>query len=181
MQRLAGIIFSLISGLILVELSALRVTAPLDRRGYLCQTAGLVSSSLLVDPAAAQPRLSYDYFSAPTTRKESGQVAFPAITPPFFHRATHHYELGQEAWAFEHLLAFANVTATIRSNVIKLRSTGGLWVHSPVYPTNELVSLLQDLNAPVEHIVLPCNAFEHKAPIEANTQSLNSPPAEFSR
>jgi hypothetical protein len=74
------------------------------------------------------------------------------------------WQLGRNAWALEQLLTFANVTATIRTNVIRLKS-GGLWVHSPLYPTGEFCALLDELG-PVEHIVLPCNAFEHKAPLQ---------------
>jgi hypothetical protein len=74
--------------------------------------------------------------------------------------------LGRNAWAFEQLLAFANVTATIRCNVIQLENGGGLWVHSPQYPTGEFMELLADLDQPVKHIVLPCNALEHKAPMQ---------------
>lgn len=67
-------------------------------------------------------------------------------------------------------MTFANVTATIRCTVIQLESTGGLWVHSPQWPTGEFCALLDDLGAPVEHVILPCNAFEHKAPMKAFTE-----------
>jgi hypothetical protein len=46
--------------------------------------------------------------------------------------------------------------------VVRLRSTGGLWVHAPVAPTDECVRLIRELGAPVEHIVLPTFAYEHK-------------------
>jgi hypothetical protein len=46
--------------------------------------------------------------------------------------------------------------------VIRLASTGGLWVHAPVAPTAECVRLLRELGAPIEHIVLPTFAYEHK-------------------
>lgn len=39
----------------------------------------------------------------------------------------------------------------------------GLWVHAPVAPTPECVRLVKELDAPVEHIVLPTYAYEHKA------------------
>lgn len=58
--------------------------------------------------------------------------------------------------------------------MIKLKETGGLWVHSPQWPTGEFCSLLNDLGAPVEHVVLPCNAFEHKAPMQAFLQKYPS-------
>jgi hypothetical protein len=45
--------------------------------------------------------------------------------------------------------------------VIKLKS-GGLWVHAPIAPTKECVQLIKELGAPVEYIVLPTFAYEHK-------------------
>ncbi|KAH7660715.1 hypothetical protein IHE45_15G011200 [Dioscorea alata] len=45
--------------------------------------------------------------------------------------------------------------------VIKLKS-GGLWVHAPIAPTKECIQLVKELNAPVEYIVLPTFAYEHK-------------------
>jgi hypothetical protein len=59
------------------------------------------------------------------------------------------------------VLAFANVTATIRTNVVKC-SDGGLWVSGPLFPTDEYCALLDKLGA-VKHVVLPCNALDHKA------------------
>jgi len=79
-----------------------------------------------------------------------------------FARATYRYDLGRGAYAFEQLLRFQNVSATIRMTVQRL-SSGGLWVNAPVAPTGECLSLLADLNAPVEHLVLPVTALEHKA------------------
>mmetsp|Transcript_4145 Transcript_4145/g.11410 ORF Transcript_4145/g.11410 Transcript_4145/m.11410 type:complete len:316 (-) Transcript_4145:250-1197(-) len=43
---------------------------------------------------------------------------------------------------------------------------GGLWVNGPQYPTGEYAGLLDELG-PVRHVVLPCNALEHKAPMKA--------------
>lgn len=103
-----------------------------------------------------------------TTNPTAGQFCFPALTPPFNKRATYRYTLGKNTWAYEQLLTFSNVTDTIRSNVIKLES-GGLWINSPQFPTGELCALLDGLNAPVEHIVLPSNAFEHKVPMKPFT------------
>jgi len=120
-----------------------------DWLGSTLATTATITTTLLPKPANANDR-SY----------------FPALTPPFWNRATIQYDLGRNAWALEQLLAFANVTATIRCNVIRLK-TGGLWVHSPQWPTGEFCSMLDDIGGPVEHVVLPCNAFEHKAPIKA--------------
>jgi len=98
-----------------------------------------------------------------------GRSFFPTLTPPFSNRATYRYDVGRGAHAFEQLLTFANVSATIRTNVVELsgREGGGLWVHSPQWPTGEFCRLLDDLHKPVRHVVLPCNALEHKAPMRA--------------
>lgn len=45
--------------------------------------------------------------------------------------------------------------------VIKLKS-GGLWVHTPIAPTKECLKLLKELDAPVEYIIFPTFAYEHK-------------------
>jgi hypothetical protein len=47
------------------------------------------------------------------------------------------------------------------TTVVKLKSTGGLVVFSPQAPTEEFFALLDELG-PVEHIVLPTYALEHK-------------------
>ena len=118
-------------------------------------------------PRRIDPHLAGEYFSPGAIAPRAGRFFFPALTPPFRNRATYRYTLGRQAWAFEQLLTFVNVTATIRCNVIQLKSTGGFWIHSPQWPTGEFCELLDGLGAPVEHIVLPCNALEHKAPMKA--------------
>jgi hypothetical protein len=144
-----------------------------SRRDWIGAT-GFGLSTLLSNPrssSAILPKLAEEYYKLPgATDPTAGRFYFPALTPPFANRATVRYTLGRDAWALEQLLTFANVTATIRCNVIKLQETGGLWVHSPQWPTGEFCSLLDDLGAPVEHVVLPCNAFEHKAPMQAFLQ-----------
>jgi Domain of unknown function (DUF4336) len=119
------------------------------------------------------PYLTKEYYdvNAMETAPEAGRFYFPTILPPLANRATYRYTLGRNAWAFEQLLTFQNVTATIRCNVIQLQDDGGgLWVHSPLYPTGEFCKLLDDLGHPVQHVVLPCNALEHKAPVQAFLQ-----------
>jgi len=115
--------------------------------------------------AGATPALDGYDPSAAVTRPKAGRFFFPPLTPPLFKRATYRYELGRGAWAFEQLLTFANVSATIRTVVVRMED-GGLWVNSPQWPTGELVSLLDELG-PVKHVVLPCNALEHAAPVKA--------------
>ncbi|KAL0343833.1 UNVERIFIED_CONTAM: hypothetical protein Sangu_1270700 [Sesamum angustifolium] len=66
-------------------------------------------------------------------------------------------------WLFEQeqALGFSSVSTNIRMTVIKLKS-GGLWVHAPIAPTKECIQLLKELGAPVEYIILPTFAYEHK-------------------
>jgi len=110
------------------------------------------------------------------TRPEAGRSYFPTLTPPFWNRATVRYDLGRRMWALEQLLAFGNVTATIRTTVVQMAQSNSnsngngnddlLWVHSPQWPTGEFCALLDELPGRVAHIVLPCNALEHKAPMK---------------
>ena len=67
-------------------------------------------------------------------------------------------------WAFEQLLGVFYVHVPIRMSVVAMES-GGLFVYAPVAPTAECLELLQpliDAHGPVEHIVLPSVAPEHK-------------------
>lgn len=92
-------------------------------------------------------------------------TGFPFPLGPTFTRQTCRYEVvpGQ-VWIFEQTQALElfNVYTPVRMTVIKLNS-GGLWVHAPVAPTDECVRLIRELDAPVEYIVLPTFAYEHKA------------------
>jgi hypothetical protein len=135
-------------------------------------TGSTLASFPSISSASNDPRLSDEFFNQNSIAIDpaAGQFYFPTLTPPFNGRATYRYSLGRNAWSLEQLLTFANVTATIRCNVIRLESTGGLWVHSPQWPTGEFCSLLDSIGGRVEHIVLPCNAFEHKAPMKAFCQ-----------
>ena len=138
-------------------------SSSITRRDLLASGVGASSLLFIPPPAALAVTEDSSFVSDP----EAGRYYFPALTPPFQNRATYRYDLGRDAWALEQLLTFANVTATIRCNVVRLQKTGGLWVHSPQWPTGEFCSLLNDIGGPVEHVVLPCNAFEHKAPMKA--------------
>ena len=55
---------------------------------------------------------------------------------------------------------FVNVSVNIRSTVIRLKD-GKLFVHAPVAPTAECISLLKELGE-VAYVVLPVTAVEHK-------------------
>jgi len=154
---------------VLLALAALPAAASvrLDRRAALRVGVGAASAQLGVASARAASLEGYDPAGA-VTRAEAGRQYFPPLTPPLTNRATYRYELGRDAWALEQLLVFANVSATVRTIVIRLKD-GKLWVFSPQWPTGEFCSLLEELG-PVGHVVLPCNALEHKAPMGAFTK-----------
>ena len=144
----------------------------MERRSILKSGFINLSSTFFVNSNAFQPfkanaAVTLDQYepNQAITSPKSGRNYFPTITPPFRNRATYRYDLGRDAYALEQLLTFGNVTATIRTIVQRL-DDGSLWVHGPLYPTGEYCALLDELGT-VEHVVLPCNAIEHKAPMEA--------------
>ena len=103
---------------------------------------------------------------ATTPRKDSylNITGFPFPLGPLTERNTLRREIVKDTmWAFEQpqSLGFSNVTTNVRMVVIKLKS-GGLWVHAPIAPTKECIRLIKELGAPVEYIILPTFAYEHK-------------------
>ncbi|XP_020578668.1 uncharacterized protein LOC110023538 [Phalaenopsis equestris] len=91
-------------------------------------------------------------------------TGFPFPLGPFLNRRTIRTEALKDCiWLFEQeqALGFSSVSTNIRMTVIRLKS-GGLWIHAPIAPTKECIQLLEELNAPVEYIVLPTFAYEHK-------------------
>lgn len=91
-------------------------------------------------------------------------TGFPFPLGPFLNRSTARTEAVKDSiWLFEQeqALGFSSVSTNIRMTVIKLKS-GGLWIHAPIAPTNECIQLVKELDAPVEHIILPTFAYEHK-------------------
>ena len=102
------------------------------RRGALGLAAGAATVSL---PAFATPTLDGYNPAAAVTAASKGRQYFPPLTPPLFKRASYRYELGRDAWALEQLLTFANVSATVRTVVVKLKD-GSLW-SLPQWPTGE--------------------------------------------
>jgi len=68
-------------------------------------------------------------------------------------------------WTHDQIQGVVNVNVPVRQTVIKL-ADGGLWVHNPVAPTAECISMVQALEAKhgaVRHIVLGTLGLEHKA------------------
>ena len=116
----------------------------------------LPTSAAVLEPSA---------FAEGDTRQAAGRDFLEVILPPVSGRATVRTAIGRDGgdgmWSFEQLLVFTNVSATIRMTVVRL-DDGTLWVHAPVAPTGECLSLLRELGT-VNHIVLPVSALEHKA------------------
>lgn len=138
-------------------------TLSLPSSSYAETGSTIDSQGQLPSSMSAATSLLSDYNpSEYKTLPSLGRSVFPPpFLPPINNRATYRYSLGRDAWSLEQLIAFANVTATIRTNVIKLED-GGLWVSGPLWPTEEYCALLDELG-PVAHVVLPTNALEHKA------------------
>jgi hypothetical protein len=73
-----------------------------------------------------------------------------------------------QIWTHDQLQGIVNVNVPVRQTVVKLskQAGGGLWVHNPVAPTHQLLSMMKNLeqqHGPVRHIVLGTVALEHKA------------------
>jgi hypothetical protein len=101
---------------------------------------------------AAHPERWYPYWWAlPLAPYGSKTTAMATIVP------------GQ-VWAFDQLQGLLDVLVNVRMTVVALEG-GGLWVHNPVAPTDELMRMLAPLvdeHGPVKHIVCGSAAIEHK-------------------
>eukprot|EP00250_Pteridium_aquilinum_P000421 c10462_g1_i1 orf=147-1571(+) len=117
--------------------------------------ASLSVSALVSSSKGSEGRPGRFYFNI---------TGFPFPLGPFLERRTIRKEVDKgRIWIFEQeqALGFSSVTTNTRMTVIKLK-TGGLWVHAPIAPTKECIQLLNELEAPVQYIVLPTFAYEHK-------------------
>eukprot|EP01041_Mallomonas_annulata_P007445 gene7445-15226_t len=68
-------------------------------------------------------------------------------------------------WTMDQIQGVVNVNVPVRATIIKLKD-GGLFVHNPVAPTKECLSMIKSISAkygPVKHIVLASLGLEHKA------------------
>lgn len=130
------------------DINATRIT----RRRVPCRA--VVRGGLNTQPVATKPRKD-SYLNI---------TGFPFPLGPLTERNTIRREIVKDTmWVFEQpqSLGFSNVTTNVRMVVIKLKS-GGLWVHAPIAPTKECIRLIKELGAPVEYIILPTFAYEHK-------------------
>jgi hypothetical protein len=94
-----------------------------------------------------------------------GKVAFSLLplAGTYTRRATVEETIVPDTiWTHDQIQGIVNVNVPVRMTTIKLK-TGGLWIHNPVAPTPQLLEMIHQLAAPVEHIVLGTVALEHKA------------------
>lgn len=96
-----------------------------------------------------------------TGRSYLNITGFPFPLGPLFARRTVRTQVGDGIWTFEQEQSLVNIAVNVRMTVIRL-STGELWVHNPVAPTDECIELLKELGLPVRYIVLGTVQYEHK-------------------
>lgn len=101
----------------------------------------------------------------------------PSIFKPYIgdgYRATKMYTMIPNVmWGFEQSQELISLSVNIRCTVIRLKS-GGLWVHAPLFPTDEFLAQLAELGGEVEHIILPTYALEHKLPMKPFIQKIRN-------
>ena len=101
---------------------------------------------------AAHPERWYPYWWALHLAPYGGKATAMSVAHP------------NEVWCFDQLQGLLDVLVNVRMTVVRLNG-GGLWVHNPIAPTAELMSMLApivDEHGPVKHIVVGSAAIEHK-------------------
>jgi len=145
----------------------------IGRRRAVQGLAGTFLSNLMIPifPAAAS---SINEFVVPSPADSSsmswplGKVAFSLLplAGTSTRRATVETTIIEDTmWTHDQIQGVVNVNVPVRQTVIRLKD-GGLWVHNPVAPTPQVLSMMKDLEkkyGPVKHIVLGTVALEHKA------------------
>ena len=146
-----------------------------SRRGILSAAASIATTAL--SPLAGT---AFDYpapdvvtlqenFWAKATREAHPERWYPywwaLPLAPYGSKATAMAEVvpGQ-VWTFDQLQGLLDVLVNVRMTVVAM-ANGGLWVHNPVAPTQELMDMLApivDTYGPVKHIVVGSAAIEHK-------------------
>lgn len=101
--------------------------------------------------------------------KQKFMLEAPSIFKPYFgegFRETKAYTIvPNKMWGFEQSQELGSLSVNIRCTVVRLQS-GALWVHSPLFPTEEFMAQLFELEGEVAYIVLPTYALEHKLPMK---------------
>lgn len=143
----------------------------LDRRRMLSNilTATVTATTLTTLPPPAHA----------TITKDSIWPLWPALpVAPYSRRKTIKRQVADGIYIFDQLIGIYYVHVPIRMTVCSLKD--GLFVYAPVAPTRECLDLLQPLieeYGPVECIVLPSVAVEHK--VNAGPFARKFPDADF--
>jgi hypothetical protein len=138
-----------------------------DRRTALVSTMLLTTTT--TNPTSAQAEITSDSIWPLWT-------ALPVA--PYSRRKTIFQDLGNGVYIFDQLIGIYYVHVPIRMTVIALEK--GLFVYAPVAPTRECIHYMQFLiekHGPVQYIVLPSVAVEHK--VNAGPFARAFPNAEF--
>ena len=144
----------------------------IGRRRAMQGMAGMLASNLMIPSSpvfASSPS-----FAVPNPADSSalswplGKVAFSLLplAGTSTRRATVETTIIKDTmWTHDQVQGVVNVNVPVRQTVIRLKD-GGLWVHNPVAPTPQVMSMMKELEkkyGPVKHIVLGTVALEHKA------------------
>jgi Domain of unknown function (DUF4336) len=150
------------------------VRTALNRRSVIRMAAGAVPALL----ASVQPS------RAEITADSTWPLWVALPVAPYSRRKTIRQTIVRDqVWIFDQLIGIYYVHVPIRMTVTKMMSRGvggGLLVYAPVAPTRECLALLQELidrHGPVQRIVLPSVAVEHK--VNAGPFARNFPKARF--
>ena len=145
-----------------------RVSSPLG------DTRGVPKKASLPTTPAKVAKSSSSQGVLPTEPKKNsslvfglGSIAFsllPLSPESLGRRKTIQTEVVKDKlWTFDQLQGVINVNVPVRSTIVKLKD--GLFVHNPVGPTKEYISMVRDLekvHGPVKYIVLATLGLEHK-------------------
>ena len=159
-----------------------------SRRGFLSAAASIATTAL--SPLAGRrlrlPRSRRRHPPGELLGQGDARRASRAVVPvlvgaplaPYGSKATAMNEVvpGQ-VWTFDQLQGLLDVLVNVRMTVVALQN-GGLWVHNPVAPTQELMDMLAPIVAkhgPVKHIVVGSAAIEHKIYSDPSARSSQPP------
>jgi Domain of unknown function (DUF4336) len=134
------------------------------RRSFMTKSiiaAAIETSSILFTPPA----------HAVITRDSNWPLWLSLPVAPYSKRKTIRYQIAPGVWCFDQLIGIYYVHVPIRMTVVTKTSMkngkriDGLLVYAPVAPTRECLYLLQELidqYGPIQDIILPSVAVEHK-------------------
>ena len=134
-----------------------------SRRQWLFQGAAAAAAAAASSFAALTRSQVAEAIEATDPQLFVYRQRFPSLFAPLYgisSKKTLLRQIGPNLWVLEQLLELGPLQTPIRCTVIKL-STGKLWIHAPLAPTEEFFHLVESLGV-VGHIVVPSYALEHK-------------------